>query len=39
MSAAVMVTGNGLKDIATARKVAGTPIEIAPSLAAVKEHL
>jgi threonine synthase len=39
MSAAVMVTGNGLKDITTARKVAGTPIEIAPSLAAVKEHL
>ncbi len=37
--AAVMVTGNGLKDIATARKIAGTPISIAPSLAAVKEHV
>ena len=37
--AAVMVTGNGLKDIVTARRVAGTAIEIEPSLAAVKEHL
>jgi threonine synthase len=37
--AAVMVTGNGLKDIVTARLVAGTAIEIEPSLAAVKEHL
>ncbi|MEA3238706.1 MAG: threonine synthase [Candidatus Bipolaricaulota bacterium] len=36
---AVMVTGNGLKDIVTARRVAGTAIEIEPSLAAVKEHL
>jgi len=37
--AAVMVTGNGLKDIVTARRVAGAAIEIEPSLAAVKEHL
>jgi len=37
--AAVMVTGNGLKDIVTARRVAGTAIEIEPSLTAVKEHL
>ncbi len=36
---AVMVTGNGLKDINTARRVAGTAIEIEPSLAAVKEHI
>ncbi|MEA3355958.1 MAG: threonine synthase [Candidatus Bipolaricaulota bacterium] len=38
-SAAVMVTGNGLKDIATARKAAGAPIEIPPDLAALEEHL
>ncbi len=37
--AAVMVTGNGLKDIVTARRVAGTAIEIEPALSAVKEHL
>jgi threonine synthase len=38
-SVAVMVTGNGLKDINTARRVAGRAIEIEPTLAAVKEHL
>jgi len=38
-SAAVMVTGNGLKDIVTARRVAGKAIEIEPSLDEVKEHL
>ncbi len=38
-SAAVMVTGNGLKDIVTARRVAGKAIEIEPSLNEVKEHL
>lgn len=38
-SAAVMVTGNGLKDIVTARRVAGKAIEIEPSLDKVKEHL
>ena len=37
--AAIMVTGNGLKDIVTARRVAGRAIEIEPTLAAVKEHL
>ena len=37
--AAVMVTGNGLKDIVTAKRVAGSAIEIEPSLAEVKEHL
>ncbi len=37
--AAVMVTGNGLKDIGTARRVAGKAIEIEPSLDEVKEHL
>ena len=37
--AAVMVTGNGLKDIVTARRVAGRAIEIEPTLSAVKEHL
>ncbi len=38
-TAAVMVTGNGLKDITTARSVAGNAIELEPSLAAVKEHI
>ena len=38
-SAAVMVTGNGLKDIVTARRVAGKAIEIEPSLDEVKEYL
>ena len=37
--AAIIVTGNGLKDIVTARRVAGRAIEIEPTLAAVKEHL
>jgi threonine synthase len=37
--AAVMVTGNGLKDINTARSVSGSAIEIEPSLAAVRAHL
>ena len=36
---AVMVTGNGLKDIQGARKAAGDPIVIDPRLDAVKEHL
>jgi len=39
MRVAVMVTGNGLKDIANAQKAVGPPIVIEPSLAAVKEHL
>ncbi len=38
-SAAVMVTGNGLKDVAAARKAVGAPIEIDPELGAVKENL
>lgn len=38
-SAAVMVTGNGLKDVAAARKAVGAPIEIDPDLRAVKENL
>lgn len=36
---AVMVTGSGLKDILSARKAVGGPIEIEPTLAAVKEHV
>lgn len=39
VSAAVMVTGNGLKDVAAARKSVGAPIEIEPSLDAVRTHL
>jgi len=39
-SAAIMVTGNGLKDVAAARRsVTGKAIEIEPSLAAVEAHL
>jgi threonine synthase len=38
-SAAVMITGNGLKDIASARKTVGEPIVVEPSLHAVEEHL
>jgi threonine synthase len=37
-AAAVFVTGNGLKDVASARRIAGKPIEIEPTLDAVKEH-
>jgi threonine synthase len=36
---AVMVTGSGLKDILSARKAVGEPIEIEPTLAAVKGHV
>jgi len=38
-SAAIFITGSGLKDIASARRIAGKPIEIDPTLDAVKEHL
>ncbi len=38
-SAAVMVTGNGLKDVAAARKAVGKPIEIEPELKAVRNNL
>ncbi len=37
--AAVMVTGNGLKDVAAARRAVGAPIEIEPDLKAVEKHL
>ena len=36
---AVMVTGNGLKDVAAARKIVEAPIHVEPSLEAVKEKL
>jgi threonine synthase len=36
---AVVVSGNGLKDIQAARRAAGAPTVIEPSLDAVKEHL
>jgi threonine synthase len=36
---ALMITGNGLKDIASARKAVGKPIGIAPTLDAVKDRL
>ncbi|MCK5828295.1 pyridoxal-phosphate dependent enzyme, partial [Candidatus Bipolaricaulota bacterium] len=38
-SAAVLVTGNGLKDVSSARKVVGAPTVIEPSLKALEEHL
>ena len=38
-SAAVLITGNGLKDVASARKTVGEPIIVEPSLRAVEEHL
>ncbi len=38
-SALVVITGNGLKDIQTARQAAGREIEIEPSLEAVKDAL
>ena len=37
-SAAVMITGNGLKDVASARRAIGEPIVIEPSLSAIEEH-
>jgi len=36
---AVMVTGNGLKDVAAARRIAGAPVHVEPSLEAVVEKL
>ena len=38
-SAAVLITGNGLKDVSSARKVVGAPTVIEPSLKAVEEHM
>jgi len=38
-SAAVMITGNGLKDISSARKVVGEPTLIEPTLRALEAHL
>jgi threonine synthase len=38
-SALAVITGNGLKDIASARQAAGDPIEVEPDLAALKKAL
>jgi threonine synthase len=38
-SAAVMITGNGLKDVASAKRATGEPIVIEPSLRAIEEHV
>ena len=38
-SAAVMITGNGLKDVASARRATGEPIAVEPSLSAIEEHV
>jgi len=38
-SAAVMVTGSGLKDVAAARRAVGRPIVVEPSIEAIREHL
>jgi len=36
---AAMITGNGLKDVGAVQRSTAGPIEIAPTLAAIKEHL
>jgi threonine synthase len=36
---ALVVTGNGLKDIASARKAVGEPLRVEPSLAALEKAL
>jgi len=38
-SVALMVTGNGLKDVAAARRIVEAPVHVEPSLEAVKEKL
>ncbi len=38
-SAGVFITGNGLKDVSSARQVVGTPTIVEPSLRAIEEHL
>jgi threonine synthase len=38
-SAAVLITGNGLKDVSATRGVVGEPFVIEPSLRAVEEHM
>jgi threonine synthase len=38
-SAAIIVSGNGLKDVASARRAVGRPIPIAPRLEEIEEHL
>jgi len=38
-SAAVVISGNGLKDVASARRAVGDAIPISPSLAEVEKHL
>ena len=38
-SAAIVVSGNGLKDVASARQAVGEPFAIAPSLKEVEKHL
>jgi len=39
LTAAAMITGNGLKDIASARRTVGEPVVIEPTLDALKERL
>jgi threonine synthase len=38
-SAAILVTGNGLKDVSATRRIVGAPTLIEPSLRAVEEHM
>jgi len=38
-SAAIVVSGNGLKDVVSARRAVGNPIPIAPSLKEIEKHL
>lgn len=38
-SAAIVVSGNGLKDVSSARKIVGEPIAVSPSLEEIKRYL
>jgi threonine synthase len=38
-TAAIVVTGNGLKDVASARAIVGSPIPVEPSLKEIERHL
>jgi len=37
--AAIIISGNGLKDVASARRIVGQPIPVGPSLQEVERHL
>ena len=39
LSAAIVISGNGLKDVSSARQIVGEPIAVAPSLEEIKRYL